>query len=86
MTERRHAMYYQRRQWGKACRRDHIASLRPDNDTLLSLYGSTTAQSIADGLGLSVWTVRSWISRACSERARQVARDDLAAFARRWLA
>lgn len=86
MTERRHSLYYQRRQWERACHRDAIAALRPDNDTLLTLYGSATAQAIADDRGLSVWTVRSWITRACNERARQAARADLAAFARRWLA
>ena len=62
MTERRHAMYYQRRQFDKLNARRN--STRPPGDYILRCYASSTGKELARQFGVTQWTIMGWVREA----------------------
>lgn len=50
-------------------------SKRPTNDELAMLYSSMTAREVAEHYGVSVYTVRNWISKARKEESEVTVND-----------
>lgn len=86
MTERRHAMYYQRRQWDKACRRADLREECPPRRPWSEDDNAMLRRNYPRG---DVWCAVRLNRTPEAARWHMMAlrsRDALAAFARGWLA